>query len=262
MSLHHFFLDDQVLVDETAPEFVLRLAVDDLKHARALRIKCHEHIAVIDATQDYFECEVVNFNGSEMIVRICQHVQTNLPAWNISLVQGIAKADKMDDIVRHTTELGVARIIPMQCSRTVVKLAGDKAKKKTQRWLTIAKSAAMQSGRSSIPHISDPMALSAVIDTLSEMDIVLVCWEEAAQAIGIGQALSNKPNAANIALVIGPEGGLEKSEVDAILACNSEAHLVSLGSTILRTETAGIVASAIAIYELGGLGNSSIRSRR
>ena len=75
MSLHQFFLDDQVLADETEASFTLRLSREDAKHARVLRLEAGEHLAVVDASSDYFECEIVGFDGDLPVVRIARHVE-------------------------------------------------------------------------------------------------------------------------------------------------------------------------------------------
>ena len=105
------------------------------------------------------------------------------------------------------------------------------------------------------------MKLPAVCAALAGFDAVLVCWEEAPGTAVLHEALASalanvgKPHIeARIAVVVGPEGGLAPEEVEALLASNAHASLVSLGPSILRTETAGIVAPALVLYELGGLG--------
>lgn len=257
MSLPRFFLDEQILVREVRSEFPLDLRAEDVRHARVLRVQPKEHIAVVDAASDYFECEVVSFDRDGLTVRIAQHENYPGPSHDVTLVQGIAKGDKMDGIVRHTTELGVSRIIPLDCERAVAKISADKLDKRMQRWGSIARSAAMQSGRLSIPEICAPLKVSGLKDALVDMDAVLVCWEEAQDSIGIGAALSDMPRDAKVAVVVGPEGGLAQDEVEMLLSGISGSHLVSLGHTILRTETAAIVASALVMYELGGLGNAA-----
>ena len=258
MSLHRFFLDNQVLAHETEQVFVLRLSDDDLKHAQVLRLQAGEHIAVIDASQDYFECEVDSFDN-DLMVRICGHEQLNQDQAQVILLQGLAKGDKFDEVVRHASEVGVAAFIPLVCERSVVKLDERKAAARTERWRSIAKSAAMQAGLPAIPEIALPTTVYEACHLLSGASCVLVCWEEA-QSLSIGQALqkalsvTHTPRTdARVAIVVGPEGGLTEAEVDALSACNPQAYLVSLGPTILRTETAGVVAPALAIYELGGL---------
>lgn len=263
MSLSHFFLEEQVLAAEGAEAFPLRLSRDDAKHARVLRLAPGEHIAVIDAVQDYFECEIVDFTDEIPLVRISSKLDGVQAEPTVILVQGLPKGDKMEEVIRHATEIGVAGFVPFKCARSIVKLDEKKARAKTERWAAIAKSAAMQAGRSFVPEVSEPRSLREVCELLSQATAVLICWEEAPQTANLADALraglvacgvDRSPSDARVAVVVGPEGGLTQQEVDALLACNPRASLVSLGANILRTETAGLIAPALAIYELGGLG--------
>ncbi len=301
MALPHFYLEQQILSCEGQDCFALQLSADDIKHARVLRLACGEHLAVIDASSDYFECEIVSFDD-DMIVRIAKHLDTGQNmAPSVILIQGLAKGDKMETVIRHATELGVRRFIPFTSDRTVVKLDQKRAEKKLTRWNAIAKSAAMQSGQLSIPLVDPLCSLAQLSHVLGEVDLLLVCWEETpvtqsmkallssfAQTRQCGQAKPNTqtrqtaqadqtdqashatlegkiaqadqtaqpteptPNPARIGVVIGPEGGLAKEEVERLLEEFPCAHLVSLGPSILRTETAGIVTPALVMYELGG----------
>lgn len=264
MSLPRFFLDDQVLSAEEGNDFPLRLSKDDAKHARVLRLAEGEHIAVIDATQDYFECEIVSFDDELPIVRIARHADYSDARPTVVLFQGLPKSDKLELVIRHATELGVSGFVPLKCTRSIVKLDDKKARSKTERWRSIAKSAAMQSGQPAIPEVTEPKTIDEAASLLGEATAVLICWEEAPETATLHDAISRALDQtqmpardARIAIVVGPEGGLDQSEVDKLLACNPRAALVSLGSSILRTETAGIVAPALALYELGGLGNSA-----
>lgn len=262
MSLHHFFLDDQVIAEETQAEFALRLAADDRKHAKVLRLGAGEHISVVDAARDYFECEIVSADSGDIVVRIAQRLEAPADEPNVILVQGLAKGDKMDDIVRHATEIGIAGFVPLSCSRSVVKLDEKRKASKTQRWRAIAKSAAMQSGRLSVPEVCDPMTVSQAAAFLKSATAVLVCWEECPATSTIAGALASAfaecgvvdPRDARIAVVVGPEGGLSAEEVDTLTE-GSRAWPVTLGPSILRTETAGVVAPALVMYECGGMGN-------
>lgn len=261
MSLHHFFLDEQVLAAEEAEVFLLRLSADDRKHAKVLRLSVGEHLGIIDAAQDYFECEIVSVAGGDMEVRIAQKLESAGNELNVVLIQGLAKGDKMDDVVRHATEVGISGFVPLMCSRSVVKLDAKKTASKTQRWRTIAKSAAMQSGRLSMPEISDPMTVAQAADFVKDATAVLVCWEECPATSTISKAISTafaecgvtNPCDARIAVVVGPEGGLSAAEVEK-LTSGKRAWPVTLGPSILRTETAGVVAPALVMYELGGMG--------
>ena len=258
MSLQRFFLEDQVLSQVDAPEFTLRLGSDDLKHARVVRLKPGEHIAVIDAASDYFECEIVSFDG-DLAVRIAQRSGAVVRDATVVLLQGLSKGDKMDEVVRHATELGVAAFAPLLCERSIVKLDEKKTATRLARWRSIAKSASMQSGRTFVPDVSSPMGIPDAANFLREATCVLICWEESSGG-SIGAALSRAlaasgtmPCDARVAVAVGPEGGFSSHEVDRLLSCNPRAYSVSLGHTILRTETAGVVAPALALYELGGL---------
>lgn len=262
MSLPHFYLEEQVVALEGAAVFPLRLAPDDAKHARVLRLAPGEHVAVVDAAQDYFECEVVSFNDEVPLVRVAQKLDEEEDGPAVMLLQGLAKGDKMEAVIRHATEVGVSAFVPLACARSVVKLDERKAAKRVERWRAIAKSAAMQSGRRVVPEVAEPMGVREACALLGQCTCVLVCWEEALQTARLRDAIEcalaqtlTLPEDARVAVVVGPEGGLEQAEVDALLACNPRARLVSLGSTILRTETAGVVAPALVLYELGGLGN-------
>ena len=261
MSLHHFFLDDQVIASETSDVFALALTSDDLKHARVLRLEPGEHISVVDADLDYFECEIVAIDKDEVTVRIAQKLDMPHGGPRVVVVQGVAKGDKMDMIVRHATEVGISGFIPLMCERSVVKLDSKKAQMRRDRWQSIAKSASMQSGRLSVPVVGMPLGVKDAACALADMDAVIVCWEES-QGGTIHDAVSQvlmctqkSQDEITIAVVIGPEGGLSAKEV-RLFTEQTHAHVVTLGSTILRTETAGIVAPSLVIYECGGLGNS------
>ncbi|MFR7494903.1 MAG: RsmE family RNA methyltransferase [Adlercreutzia sp.] len=178
------------------------------------------------------------------------------------LLQGLAKGDKMETVIRHATEVGVAAFVPLTCARSIVKLDGKKAAAKTERWRAIAKNAAMQSGQARVPEVAEPVSVREAAAMLGQATAVLVCWEEAPETASLREAVHDAllatctPAAdARIAVVVGPEGGLAEEEVRCFLGCNARARLVTLGPSILRTETAGIVAPALVLYELGGMGN-------
>ncbi|MEC4294260.1 RsmE family RNA methyltransferase [Adlercreutzia shanghongiae] len=262
MSLPRFFLENQVLAAETEAVFPLRLSAEDAKHAKVLRLAVGEHIAVIDADSDYFECEIADFSDNVPLVSIARHEEAAAAGPQVILLQGLAKGDKMETVIRHATEVGVAAFVPLSCARSIVKLDGKKAAAKTERWRTIAKSAAMQSGQPRIPEVSGPASVREAAGMLGEATAVLICWEEAPESASLHDAVHGAlaetltpADDARIAVVVGPEGGLSEEEVGALLASNPRARLVTLGPSILRTETAGIVAPALALYELGGMGN-------
>lgn len=254
MTLHRFFLDGQVLADETAQVFPLALGEADRRHAKALRLSAHEHIAVIDGAGVYYECEVIEASDPP-IVSIAARKDIEPSSFSVTLFQAIAKGAKTDDIVRGATELGVDRIVGLMSARTVVRLDGARALARKERWETIVHNAAMQSGRASMPSIGAPASIDALKEELSALDALVICWEEAPQRQTFERALDELfpdglRSGARIGVVIGPEGGFGADEVQALRSSCSNAALVSLGPWILRVETAAIAALSQLAYEL------------
>lgn len=256
MSLPRFFLNKQILGSINAESFDLDLSADDLKHAQVLRLQPGEHIAVIDASQDYFECEIIE-SSDHLVVTITAHKDQQNPRPAITLAQGLPKGTKFDDIIRHATEVGVDTFIPLETQRSIVHLDSKKAGAKQVRWQEIAKSAAMQSGRNGIPTVELPHTLKELCTTINHFDCVIIFWEEATPEDTIAQALkplltlsANDFAQASVLVVVGPEGGLDPQEVSLLLNANPHATVATLGPYILRTETAGLLAPGLVAYEL------------
>ncbi|MGI6033082.1 MAG: RsmE family RNA methyltransferase [Coriobacteriales bacterium] len=239
------------------------LSDEELRHMNVRRIQVGEHIALCAAGGNCWEVEVKDIDESSVKVRVIEKMPIEkLP--NLTLVQGVSKGDRMGSTIRQTTELGIQRIIPFLSERTIVRLAVDEGARKGTRWRRIALSAAKQSGRSILPIVEDPTDLDEICRILKSFDCVVICWEEAdkdahGNALSIGDALSGMNSESRVALVIGPEGGLTKTEVDTIKGLGDFVKVVTLGDLILRTETAGTVATALCMYQLGGLGNHAVK---
>ena len=205
MSLPRFFLEEQVIADEPQEVFPLRLARDDAKHAKVLRLAPGEHIAVIDAAQDYFECEIASFDDDFPLVRITRHEDATDDGPLVMLVQGLAKGEKMDSVIRHATELGVAAFMPLTCERSIVKLDAKKTRTRLDRWCSIAKSAAMQSGQPRIPEVLEPRSAKEAASEIAEATAVLICWEEAPQTASLAHAIERGLSA--LSSLQGEDGG-------------------------------------------------------
>lgn len=255
MSLPHFFLEEQVFSQETNPVFELDLSADDRKHFNALRLNAREHIAVIDAACCYYECEIDSVSRDQVLVSVSKHLDSKSRP-NITLIQGLAKGDKMDSVFCHATEIGVRAFLPLICNRSIVKLDEKKKASRLKRWNALVKSAAMQSGQSSLPHIYEPTTIDQARDVFSSFDVVVVFWEEAGIDRSVDRVLSNykcsgkELSSLSVGIVIGPEGGLSEDEINRIGSFNSHVELATLGSSILRTETAGLIAPALVLFEL------------
>jgi len=174
---------------------------------------------------------------------------------SVTLVQGIPKGDKMELIIQKCTELGIAKIIPVLTERTVVKLDKDKKGKRRERWQKIAQEASKQCKRATVPQVEEictwEQYLASITNKGNIKDPILILWENESTR-GIKSFLKENKNPDQITLVIGPEGGLSQQEVDKLLELG--ALSVTLGPRILRTETAGLAALIMVLYELGDLG--------
>ena len=172
------------------------------------------------------------------------------PDVRITLLQGLAKGEKMEFIIQKAVEIGVADIFPVAMTHSVVVLEPSKAEKKVERWQKIAEAAAKQSKRDSIPVVHEVVKLSQVLQE-EKWDLLLVAYESE-NRVSLKEALQAHKEAKTVGVVIGPEGGLSTEEVEA--AQQQGGIAVSLGRRILRTETAGLVAATAILYETDNLG--------
>ncbi len=255
MSLHRFFLPEQIIADIEDEVFPLMLADDDVEHARVLRLKRGERIAIVDAARDYFIVEVVQIHDGQLDVRIASGEELdNVSALKLTLIQGLPKKDKFEHVIRQATEVGVSEFIPLDAERSIVKLDAKRSQAKLERWQRIAKSAAMQSGQDRIPHVWQPTRATdgAFAERFAAFDAVIVCWEEAPASATLHQALSTLSlrDAPDVACVIGPEGGFSEGEIRCFETMNPHVRVITLGRSILRTETAAVVSPALIRYEL------------
>ena len=179
---------------------------------------------------------------------------------DVTLLQGVPKGDKMETIVRATTELGVARIWPVLTERTIVRLEPSRWRERARRWQRVAKEATKQCGRAVIPDVAIPRPLTEVLATLPEPipgERRVCLWEgEAPPLRSILDDLPTRgaPSSAPWLLLVGPEGGLGQGEVDAARARGFAT--VSLGPRVLRTETAGPTIVALVQFVLGDIGSA------
>lgn len=213
----------------------------DYNHIKnVLRMKIGDEFLVSENNVSNL-CRIESFENESVIAEIIEErfQDTSLPI-KIYLFQGLPKSDKMELIIQKAVELGVEGIIPVEMNRCVVKLDDKKKKNKTERWQSIAESAAKQSKRTSIPVIYSVMTYKEAITKASELDLFIVPYECKDEMKATVNALRNIQKGMSIGILIGPEGGFELNEIDA--ATNSGGMTISLGKRILRTETAAITA--------------------
>ena len=172
----------------------------------------------------------------------------------IILCQAVLRSDPMDYLIQKTSELGVDRILPFFSSRTVAKIAAEKFEKRTAHWQGVAISAAKQCARPVPARISRPTSLWELLAGFSREDCPkVVLWEEETST-GFKKLLQDSSNKGRVIGMVGPEGGFS---ADEIRMARKEGFLpVSLGSRVLRAETAALTLVALVQYEWGDLGRA------
>lgn len=207
-----------------------------------LRMKPKDKLQLLDGTGTLYNCEILDLAREQIVCRIVDSQQANQETkTKITLAQGLPKGRKMDLIVEKCTELGVDQIIPITTERAIAKEA------KLERWQKIAKEAAEQSGRATIPIISPLIIFDEVLKLKNNYDLALMPWE-LEKDNSLKSILSKVCGLKSIIVLIGPEGGFAQKEVDA--AIKSGFQPVSLGPRILRTETAGLAILSMLNYAL------------
>ena len=228
---------------------------DDYNHVKnVLRMKVGDTLLVSENGKSSL-CMIENFTDSQVVVKILKedYQDTNLPI-EIYLYQGLPKADKLELIIQKTVELGVHKIIPVEMSRSVVKIEDKKKASKVERWQAIAEAAAKQSKCSSIPKIGDVTSFKLAVKQASELDVILVPYECQDGMISTVNALKEIKNGQKVGIFIGPEGGFDDNEI-AMLS-SFAGKTISLGKRILRTETAAIASvTMLMLYAEVNLGD-------
>lgn len=225
---------------------------EDVNHIKnVLRLQPNENIQIcnIDEEKTYIT-KIIEIHSNIIITEIIEeYTYTTESDISLHIFQGLPKQEKMEQIIQKATEIGVNDIIPIKMERCVVKLDEKTASKKIERWQKIAEVAAKQSKRDKIPTIHSCINFKNLYEILKKYDIVIVAYEEEKE-VNIKQVLKDakQNNSKEIALIIGPEGGIAKEEIE-FLNTISNVKIVTLGKRIFRTETAPLVLVSCIMYE-------------
>lgn len=220
----------------------------DVNHIRnALRMKPGEQVRISDQEGGDYLCEITEIGQSQVALKVIRPCAgTELPV-KATLFQGLPKGDKMELIIQKGVELGVSEIVPVAMQNCIVKLDGKKAAARQARWQAIAESAAKQSKRSLVPAILPVCGFQEAVEYAKTMDVRLLPYEQARGMAYTREVFGRIEKGSSVGIFIGPEGGFSPREIEAV---GDRMELVSLGSRILRTETAGIAALAMLAYEM------------
>jgi len=227
----------------------LSLSKEDINHiANVLRLKTGDEITICDGKLTDYKCSITKISKSAVEFKVLGSAPNlSEPCMQITLFQGLPKSDKMDLIVQKCVELGVSQIVPVESARSISKIKGS-GDKKTARWQSIAEAAAKQSGRGIMPEIGNVISFDEAIKLMVSYDIALMPYELEREN-SIATALKTSANISNIAIFIGPEGGISGEEI--ALAKSKGIQTVTLGRRILRCETAGFTSLTLILSILG-----------
>ncbi len=226
--------------------------------ANVLRLKKGDWLILADGKGSSYKAELINIKSRSVQLRILAKVNHKFNNVCPALAFAIIKHDRTEYIIQKAVELGCHNLHPFFSERTIPKLTTNLGPKKFERWQKIAMEAAKQSGLPFMPKVNPPLFFEKLCTSFSNYNKAMLFWEGETKNSLSDQlsAISNQKDE-SLLLIIGPEGGFAKPEVD--IAIKHGALTVSLGSQILRVETAAIASLAIVQYELGNFSNTHFR---
>ena len=219
---------------------------------RVLRLRVGEPVVLFDGSGREFPAEILEVRRQFVRLRAAEGVRVERESdLNLFFALGLPRPPIMDLIVQKVTELGVDEIVPVGTERAQKWLKGERGVSRLKRWERIAQEAARQSGRNRVPRISSLTDFDQVLEQRKDAGLKLICWEEE-ETGSLRQIFTAKGGSRQACVLIGPEGGFSRTEVEQATAAGFQR--ISLGRRILRTETAAIIVIGLIQYELGDLG--------
>ncbi|HFC8823243.1 TPA: 16S rRNA (uracil(1498)-N(3))-methyltransferase [Neisseria subflava] len=221
-----------------SPDSVVELPDNVVRHLNVLRVKNTEEIVLFNGNGKAYPALPEVLEKRRASVRILREEATdNESPLNITLVQAVSAAERMDFTLQKSVELGVAEIRPVISERCVVRLSGERAEKRVARWQEIVVSACEQSGRNIVPKV---LPLTTYVQDLQQLPQETT---KLLMSLNRAQKLSDvRPQSGKVVFMVGPEGGwTEKEEQQAF---DAGFQSVTLGKRVLRTETASLAAIA------------------
>lgn len=228
---------------------LLTLHGENAHHAgRVLRLRPGESVTLCDGKGTDFDCTIELVEKDAVVCRVqSSHPAETEPKQRLTLFMALPKGDKMDFIVQKAVELGVREIVPYLSKKCVSR--PDKTEKKVERWQKIALEAAKQCGRGYLPAVGAVIPFEQAAAQAAQSETALFFYEHEKQT-GLRDALADGVGE-TVSLLIGPEGGFAPEE--AALAVDAGLKSVSLGTRILRCETAPVAALAAVLYAGGNM---------
>ncbi|WP_267424655.1 MULTISPECIES: 16S rRNA (uracil(1498)-N(3))-methyltransferase [unclassified Curtobacterium] len=217
------------------------------RHATTVaRVRVGETLRIGDGRGTVVLGTVESVGRDALVLSVASVVVEDSPSPSLTLVQALAKGGRDEMAVQAATEIGVDRVVPWSAARSVSRWDGAKVEKGRSRWAAIAHEAAKQAIRSRVPSVDPPMTTAQLAASSSDGVVLVLLDPTATERLATWEPPAD---ATEIALVVGPEGGIDGSELDRLEAAG--AVRVRLGDTVLRTSTAGPAALAVLQARLG-----------
>ena len=244
------------LLPEQTRDDLLTLTEREAHHAlNVLRVQPGDAVTVLNGQGEKISCQVAELRRKEVRLRVVHREQASPRPWPITLIQALPKGKTFDTIVQKATELGAGRIIPLLSQRVVSHVDDDRSASKLEHWRAIAIESVKQCGSPWVPALDAPATLPQLLSRLpaSPLRLVASLRPNARHPRAIIQpVLSQSENAkAGIQVFVGPEGDFTDDELQCLE--NAGAQPVSLGSLVLRADTAAIYALSMLNYEIDAL---------
>ena len=215
---------------------------------RVLRLREGDECVLFNGDGNDYRARIASAGKREVVVQVLSSdVVGNESPLRITLVQGIARGEKMDLILQKATELGVVGFVPVLAERTEVKLDAERTGKRMAHWRSVIVSACEQSGRARVPGLTQPVALGQVATQVAD-DAVKLTLDPVGDSTLAALAM---PAGDSVAIAIGPEGGWSPRDREILRTAGFSG--LKLGPRILRTETAGLAAIAALQSRFGDL---------
>ncbi len=236
-----------VAQEDMKPDFLV-LTGENAAHAKVLRLKCGEQVLVCDGAGNESLCTISDVSPGQISLVVDSTATSDAePKVKASIYMAYAKGDKLEHVIQKATELGAHEIVAFPSARCVSRPDEKSLAKKLERWQKIAVSASEQCGRGRIPKVITVDSYQAALNRAMQADLAILFYENE-HATTLHMALEQN-EFASISLLTGPEGGLEEREV--VMAKDAGFHICTLGSRILRCETAPLCALSAVMYASG-----------
>jgi 16S rRNA (uracil1498-N3)-methyltransferase len=248
-AMRYFFIDPSA-----ATSSLVTIQQSEAHHIKnVLRLRPGDRIKLFDGTGFEYEAVIRKMSAAKVDVEIINKVRAIMKSGTqIMVAQAFLKEKKMDDLVRKLCELGIARWIPFFSQRSIARPDPSRLAGRIRRWHRIAAEALKQCRRIDLPEIAGALSFEEVLDFSKTCDLNIVFWENEPALLHSGIGSKEKHSVGKILLMLGPEGGFTRKEIEA--AERSGFVVAGLGPRILRAETATLAACAIVQHLFGDMG--------